>query len=109
MPLTVIRNIETPREGFDKHVMSGGLRVGRIYKREAAAKPELQFLWAINGVFGGPDGMRVAGMAATFDQAQAELKENWEKWLAWAKLQEIGAPTPPQPPAAPPDSPDSST
>jgi hypothetical protein len=50
MPLMVIRNTETSQEAFDKHIMSGGLRVGRIYKRETTTKPELQFLRAINGV-----------------------------------------------------------
>jgi hypothetical protein len=35
--------------------------------------------------------MRVAGIATSFDQAKAELQENWEKWLAWANLQEAGA------------------
>jgi hypothetical protein len=89
--------------------MSGELRVGRIYKRETAGKPELQFLWALNGVFGGPNEMRVAGMAATFEHAQAALQENWEKWLAWAKLQEISGSTPPQSPGDQPRSPDSST
>jgi hypothetical protein len=30
-----------------------------------------------------------AGVTGSFEEAQAELKENWAKWLAWAKLQEI--------------------
>jgi hypothetical protein len=109
MPLVLMRNFEAPQETYDNYVMSGELRVGRIYKRATAGTPELQFLWALNGVFGGPHELRVAGMAATFDQAQAALQENWEKWLAWAKLQEISGPTPPQPPGEPPRSPDSST
>jgi hypothetical protein len=53
--------------------MSGELRVGRIYKREAS-KPELQWLWAINGVpLTGPEVMGVAGTAATFGPAQRKL------------------------------------
>jgi hypothetical protein len=45
---------------------------------------------AINGVQqAGSDVMRIAGMTASFEEAEAELKENWAKWLAWAKLQEI--------------------
>jgi hypothetical protein len=32
--------------------------------------------------------MRIAGMTSSFEQAEAELKENWAKWLAWAKLQD---------------------
>jgi hypothetical protein len=89
MPLALMQNLEAPRDSSNHYVMSGELRVGRIYQRNAPGKPELQFLWAVNGVYGGPDGMRVAGMAATFDQAYAELQENWEKWLVWADLQEI--------------------
>jgi hypothetical protein len=50
--------------------------------------------------------MRVAGMAATFDQAQAALQGNWEKWLAWAKLQELSDPAP-QSSSEPPHAPDS--
>jgi hypothetical protein len=97
MPLVLKRNLQTQDDAFDNHVMSGELRVGRIYRRDIASRPELQFLWAINGVYGGPDGMRVSGITPTVDQAQAELQENWEKWLAWAGLQEISSPH--QPPA----------
>src|ERR1700704_356923 len=107
MPLALMRNFEAPQDATDYYLMSGDLRVGRIYERQGTQG--LEFLWALNGVFGGPHELRVAGMAATFDQAQAALQENWEKWLAWAKLQEISGPTPPQPPGEPPRSPDSST
>jgi hypothetical protein len=88
MPLTLRPNTDSAaaRLRTEHHVMSGELRVGRIYKRESS-KPELQWLWAINGVpLTGPDVMRVAGTAATFEEAEAQLKENWDKWLAWAKL-----------------------
>jgi hypothetical protein len=93
MPLALMQNPEVPGDSSDHYVMSGELRVGRIYQRDTPGKPELPFLWAINGVYGGPDGMRVAGMAGTFDQARADLQGNWEKWLAWANLQEISGPT----------------
>jgi hypothetical protein len=44
----------------------------------------------INGVHQTPpDVMRLAGVTDSFEEAQAELKENWAKWLAWARLQEI--------------------
>jgi hypothetical protein len=109
MPLVLKRNFQALDDSSDDHVMSGELRVGRIYKRVTAGRPELQFLWAINGVYGGPDGMRVAGMTATLDQAQAELQENWEKWLAWASLQEISGTPPPQSPGEPRPAADSST
>jgi hypothetical protein len=102
MPLVLMRNFEAPQDTTDYYLTSGDLRVGRIYERHGMHG--LEFLWALNGVFGGPHEMRVAGMAATFDQAQAALQENWEKWLAWAKLQELSGPAPqsldepPQPP-----------
>src|SRR5262245_6760832 len=94
MPLALMRHFESPPDATDYYLMSGDLRVGRIYERGTQGRPELQFLWALNGVFGGPRDMRVAGVAATFDQAQAALQENWEKWLAWAKLQELSGPAP---------------
>jgi hypothetical protein len=113
MPLTLRPNTDSASAQLrtDHYVMSGELRVGRIYKRESS-KPELQWLWAINGVpLTGPDVMRVAGTAATFEEAEAQFKENWEKWLAWAKLQEISdaTPPPPLPRGAPPATSGSST
>jgi hypothetical protein len=66
--------------------MSGELRLGRIYQRIGPTRPEAQWIWAINGVYGGPHDMRRAGMTATFEQAHAELSGNWDKWLAWAGL-----------------------
>jgi hypothetical protein len=88
MPLVLMRNAEA-----DFDVMSGRLRVGRIYKRQTP-RPEIQWLWALNGVYGGPDAMRITGMTETLDQAQAELKESWEKWTAWANLQDSTPPPP---------------
>jgi hypothetical protein len=113
MPLTLRPNTDSAsaRLRTDHHVMSGELRVGRIYKRESS-KPDLQWLWAINGVqLTGSEVMRIADTTATFEEAEAQLKENWEKWLAWAKLQEISDATPPPalPRGAPPATPGSST
>ena len=90
MPLVLIPNAEN-----DFNVMSGGLCVGRIYKRDSRGRPELQWLWALNGVYGGPDAMRITGMTTTLDHAQTELKESWEKWTAWANLQDSASPPPP--------------
>jgi len=71
--------------------MNGQLEVGRIYKRDTPDKSDSQWLWAINGVpRAAPGVMRVAGIAASFEEAKAELQDNWEKWLAWANLQELG-------------------
>jgi hypothetical protein len=74
----------------DHVVMNGGLAVGRIYKRDTPDKSDSQWLWAINGVWAEPAIMRFAGIAPSFEQAKAELQENWGKWLAWANLQDIG-------------------
>jgi hypothetical protein len=68
--------------------MSGELRLGRIYQRIGPTRSDAQWIWAINGVYGGPHDMRRAGMTATFEQAHAELSGNWDKWLAWARLRE---------------------
>jgi hypothetical protein len=89
MPLAPMRNLNAPQENDDFYLMSGDLQVGHIYKRASESKPDRQFLWALNGVFGGPSEMRVSGMVATFGDAQAAVQENWDKWLTWAKLQEI--------------------
>jgi hypothetical protein len=104
MTLTLMRNLKSPQETDDFYFMSGGLQVGRIYKRGHQSKAELSFLWAVYGVFGGPPELRTAGMAATFDEAQAALQENWDKWLAWAKLQELSDPAPRSPALLAPDS-----
>jgi hypothetical protein len=72
----------------DYHVMHGELKVGQIYKRKAALRPEAQWLWTLNGVPVGPDTPALAGLAATLDEATAALKERWSKWLASSELTE---------------------
>jgi hypothetical protein len=105
MPLTLIGNTPEPgapqQEVIDYHVVSGGLRVGRVYKQKSAMSSQPLWLWDINGVHAAPGVMRLAGTTTTLEQAQAELNANWEKWLAWATLQQIASPTAPQPPATP--------
>ena len=64
MPLALMRNFEAPQDATDYYLMSGDLRVGRIYERQGTQG--LEFLWALNGVFGGPHELRVAGMAAGY-------------------------------------------
>jgi hypothetical protein len=44
----------------------------------------------LNGVSAPPEVMRSSGIASIFEEADAQLKENWQKWLAWTNLQEIG-------------------
>ena len=92
MPLALHPNPASAPEGpnTDHLVMNGQLAVGRIYKRDTPDKSDSQWLWAINGVWAEPAIMRFAGIAPSFEQAKAELQENWEKWLAWANLQDIG-------------------
>jgi hypothetical protein len=72
----------------DYHVMHGELKVGQIYKRQAALRPEAQWLWALNGVPTAPDAPASTGLAATLDEAMAALQERWSKWLASSELTE---------------------
>jgi hypothetical protein len=108
------------RQPDDYAVISGDSRVGRIYKRTSTANPKSQWLWALNAVrdtelgrlrLAGVTlhGLRLAGMTATLDEAQAELSENWSNWLAITQTQKIGDPNTPPPPASQQGSPDSST
>ena len=90
MPLALHPNPASApaRRKTDHLVMNGQLEVGRIYRRDTPDKSDSQWLWAINGVpRAAPGVMRVAGIAPSFEQAKAELQDNWEKWLAWANLQ----------------------
>jgi hypothetical protein len=88
MPLRLQPNPNSAHPETDQLAMSGNLCVGRVYKREFTSTT--QWLWAINGVQQtAPDVMRLAGVTGSFEEAEAQLKENWAKWLAWAKLQEI--------------------
>jgi hypothetical protein len=72
----------------DYTVFSGEFAVGRIYE-ERGAPADLQWFWAITGIFGMPPDLRMNGHAPTLESAKARLGENWRKWLAWAKLTEI--------------------
>jgi hypothetical protein len=72
----------------DYHVMHGELKVGQIYRRKAALRPQTQWLWALNGVPAGSDASALAGSTATLDEAMAALKERWSKWLASSGLTE---------------------
>jgi hypothetical protein len=88
MSLTLQPNSYNANPENDHLAMSGNLCVGRVYRRLFARTS--QWLWAINGVQQTPpDVMRLAGVTDSFEEAQAQLKENWAKWLAWARLQEI--------------------
>jgi len=74
------------RSGYT--LFSGEFAVGRIYE-ERGAPADVQWFWAITGIFGAPTDMRMDGHAPTLESAQAQLGESWRKWLAWAKLAEI--------------------
>jgi hypothetical protein len=49
MPLALMRNFEAPQDATDYYLMSGDLRVGRIYERQGTQG--LEFLWALTTVF----------------------------------------------------------
>jgi hypothetical protein len=73
----------------DQLAIHGEWQVGRIDKRPSFTGPEARYIWALNGVPGGPDGIRLSGVAATVDEAEAGLKTSWEEWLAWAHLSDV--------------------
>jgi hypothetical protein len=73
----------------DYTVFSGEFAVGRIYEQRGAPA-DLQWFWAITGIFGTPADMRMDGHARTLESAEIELGETWRTWLTWAKLTEIG-------------------
>jgi hypothetical protein len=81
MPLLVIPNPMSPN---DHQVMHGEWKVGQI---NPALSGGARWLWALSGVPGGtPTEIRLAGVAATLDEAEAALTQSWEQWLAWADL-----------------------
>lgn len=75
----------------DHKVMHGEWQVGQIDKRPSYTGSEPRWLWALNGVPGGPQGMRLAGVMPTLDEAEAELKKSWDQWLEWAGLSDVKA------------------
>jgi hypothetical protein len=72
-------------------VLSGGLVIGRSNDAHWVATHAPSWHWAINGVHAGPTVMQIVGNAATLDEAQQALAENWRRWLAWAALAPDGA------------------
>jgi hypothetical protein len=84
MPLLVIPNPLSPN---DHQVMHGEWQIGQI---NPALSGGTRWIWALNGVpFGTPIGIRLAGVAATLDEAEAALTQSWEQWLAWAGLSDV--------------------
>jgi hypothetical protein len=70
----------------DHQVMHGEWEVGRIDKRPSLTGGEARWIWALKGVPGGPQEIRLAGVTDTLKEAEAELKKSWEQWLLWASL-----------------------
>jgi hypothetical protein len=73
----------------NQKVMHGEWQVGQIDKRPSFTGPEPRWLWALNGVPRGPEGMRLAGVTASLNEAEVELKKSWDEWLAWASLSDV--------------------
>jgi hypothetical protein len=71
----------------DYNVIHCELRIGQIYKRKIL-RPESQWVWVLNGLPECPNGLATTGLAASFEDAMAELKARWAKWLASAGLTE---------------------
>jgi hypothetical protein len=70
----------------DQTVTHGDWEIGLIDRRSLAGAE--RYIWHLNRVPGGPDGMRLTGVTQTFDEAEAELRKCWKQWLAWADLEE---------------------
>ena len=84
MPLLIRPNPLSPNQ---HQVMHGKWQIGQI---NPALTGGARWIWALNGVPGGTStGMRLAGIAATLDEAEAALRERWEQWLAWAGLSDV--------------------
>ena len=70
------------RSGYT--LFSGEFAVGRIYE-ERGAPADVQWFWAITGIFGAPADMRMDGHAPTLESAQAQLGESWRKCRSWPR------------------------
>jgi hypothetical protein len=66
----------------------GGMPVGRICRRQGALRTDGMWLWAINGVPGGPEPFGLAGTSSSLEEAEAKMNAGWHRWLAWAGLVE---------------------
>jgi hypothetical protein len=72
----------------DYYILHGELRIGQIYKRKVALRPEAQWVRALNGLPQCANGISTAGLAASLDDAMAEMNARWAKWLSLAGLGE---------------------
>ena len=88
--MTLVLSVDAVSPDSQK-VMHGEWQVGQIDKRPSFTGTEPRWLWALNGVPGGPKGIRLAGVTTTLDDAEAELRKSWEEWLAWASLSDVKA------------------
>jgi hypothetical protein len=87
MPLLIRPN---PLSPYNRQAMHGEWQVGQIDTRSPALSGNAGWIWALNGVPDGtPTGIRLAGAAATLEEAEAALTQSWEQWLAWAGLSDV--------------------
>src|SRR5580704_3169544 len=61
--MSLVPNANGPVD--DYNVVHGQLRIGQIYRRQAALRAEAQWLWALNGAPECPDGLACTGHAAS--------------------------------------------
>jgi hypothetical protein len=81
MKTALLRLLPNRTRPDDYLVMSGDVRVGRIYKRPAAYRG-LEWRWAINRPYAEWLDLQLAGRTASLEQAKSELTENWNKVLS---------------------------
>src|ERR1019366_23101 len=88
MALTLRPDADSPS---DHQVMHGEWQVGRIDKRPSLTGTGARWFWPLNGVPGGPKGIRLTGVTETIDEAKVDLRKSWERWLEWASLSDVKA------------------
>jgi hypothetical protein len=81
MPLILVGNAQEPaalqQEVTDYHVVSGGLRVGRIYKRKSAMRVSVLGrlrLFLLDLIAGGQAAARVGEQLATFQGRSSAIR-----------------------------------
>jgi hypothetical protein len=89
MPLTLrSTNLAPPvyEPMGDYEVLNDGQSIGRIYEIRAPLRPNELWLWSIMVLGAHRAGIETVGRTATFEEAKAQFKENYEQWQrVWAK------------------------
>jgi hypothetical protein len=89
MPLTLrSTNLAPPvyEHMGDYEALDDGRSIGRIYEIRAPLRPNELWLWSIMVLGAHRAGIETVGRTATFEEAKAQFKENYEQWQrVWTK------------------------